>query len=223
MGFYKHGLLNIQTLGLGELDIDQFNIYMHKYVQMLKTFGKLIEIGFSDIDVKCQILKENQAKLAEKGEKVETLEQLLETEIKLGLGNVNGSNNKKKGFDKKSEYYTHIGSCRSAERLLRFMLLLLRIIQNMESNREESFSVCVRNAYDKELSRYHSFFLRNTVKGIFYLLPSRESFLINITNDWKDCNEEELYEMIKELIGNLEQATDYLTKFLKDRDHFELE
>lgn len=196
---------------------------MHKYVQMLKTFGKLVEIGFSDIDVKCNILKENQAKLTEKGETVETLEQLLDTEIKLGLGNVNGSNNKKKGFDKKSEWYTHIGSCRSAERLLRFMLFLLRIIENMDSNREESFSVCVRNAYDKELSRYHSFFLRNTVKGILYLLPSRETFMANITSDWKDCTEEELYEMIKELIVNLEKTTEYLTKFLKDRDHFELD
>ena len=141
----------------------------------------------------------------------------------MGLGKTNGSNNKSKGFDKKSQWYTHIGSCRSTERMLRFLLMLQSIIENMYNDREVSFTECVRNAYNQELSPYHGFILRNTIKGIFYILPSRETFLSNITKEWTIMQEEELYERMKLLINHGDTVTDHLLTFLKEREHFELE
>ena len=128
----------------------------------------------------------------------------------------------KLGFGKDSEHYLHIGSCRSAERLLRFLLFLQRIIENMKNNPEDSFSACWRSAYNKELANYHGFFLRNTVKGIFYLVPSRESFLKGITNDYADCPEEEIVPNMVKMIDNSEIVTSHLKNYLKERDHFEL-
>lgn len=189
---------------------------------MLKTMGKLVEVGFSDIVTKCKIIKENREKWAEKGEEIKSIEQLFEVEISYGLGMANGSNNKSLGFDKKSEFYKHIGSCRSFERLLRFILLLQRIIENLYNDDEESLSSAVRKAYDLELSRYHSFFLRNTVKGIFYLLPSRENFLKSITDDYTQCKEDEIKGHMKTMIDNSEVLTTYLVKFMKENDHFEI-
>lgn len=210
-------------IGCGQLDIDLFCEYLNQYVMMMKTFGKIVEIGFSDIITKCEIIKGNRDQLIAKGEEINSLESLLETEINMGLGKVTGSNNSKLGFDKQSQFYTYVGSCRSTERMLRFLLMLQRIIENMYNNREESFTVCVRNAYDKELSRYHGFILRNTVKGIFYILPSRETFLSGITKEWTIMNEETLYDRMKEMIDYGDVVTAYLLKFFKDRDHFELE
>eukprot|EP00344_Euplotes_crassus_P007010 CAMPEP_0197015250 /NCGR_PEP_ID=MMETSP1380-20130617/73476_1 /TAXON_ID=5936 /ORGANISM="Euplotes crassus, Strain CT5" /LENGTH=186 /DNA_ID=CAMNT_0042441019 /DNA_START=130 /DNA_END=690 /DNA_ORIENTATION=- len=184
--------------------------------------GKLVEVGFSDIITKCKIIKENREKWIEKGEEIKSVEQLFEVEISYGLGQANGSNNKSLGFDKKSEFYKHIGSCRSIERLLRFILLLQRIIENLHANKEESLSSAVRKAYDQELSRYHSFFLRNTVKGIFYLLPKRETFLKSITDDFTQCKEDEIEGHMKTMIDTSEVVTSYLIDFMKEQDHFEL-
>ena len=125
-----------------KIDIDLLCEYLYSYVLMLKTMGRLVELGFSDIITKSNIIKENREKFIEKGETIDCLEDLLEIEINNGLGQTNGSNNKKLGLGKNSEYYTHIGSCRSAERILRFLLLLQRIIENMLANKDESFGGC---------------------------------------------------------------------------------
>ena len=123
------------------IDIDVFVEYLRSYVLMLKTMGKLIEIGFADIVTKSKIIKENREKFNGKGENIESLEQLLELEIKLGLGKATGSN-AKLGFGKSHEYHTHIGSCRSAERLLRFLFMLQRVIENLYHNKEDNLGTC---------------------------------------------------------------------------------
>ena len=69
------------------------------------------------------------------GEIVENLEQLFDVEIEYGLGKSNGSNNKSLGFNKKSEFYSHIGSCRTTERILRFLFFLQRIIENFVNDK----------------------------------------------------------------------------------------
>lgn len=207
---------------VGSIDLDLLCEYWETFVLMLKTMGKLVEVGFSDIVTKCKIIKDNTAMWTEKGEEIKSVEQLFEVEISYNLGQANGSNNKSLGFDKKSEFYKHIGSCRSVERLLRFILLLQRIIENLYKDKEESLSSAVRKAYNDELSRYHSFFLRNTVKGIFYLLPSRAKFLKSITDDWTQCTEDEIEGHMKTMIDTSEVITSYLIKFMKDLDHFEL-
>ena len=79
---------------IGGIDIDILCEYLHWYVLMLKTMGKLIEIGFNEINSKWNLLKTNRDKFNAKGENIQTLEELLELEINLGLGKVNGSNNK---------------------------------------------------------------------------------------------------------------------------------
>mmetsp|Transcript_5580 Transcript_5580/g.5307 ORF Transcript_5580/g.5307 Transcript_5580/m.5307 type:complete len:191 (-) Transcript_5580:25-597(-) len=189
---------------------------------MLKKFGKLAELGFSDIITKCKIIKENREKWIEKGEEVKTVEQIFEVEISNGLGKATGSNNNKLGFDKNSEFYKHIGSCRSIERLLRFMLLMQRIIENLYNDKEEKVSTAVRKAYDQELSRYHSFFVRNTVKGIFYMLPNRDKFLRSIADDYTQFPEDEMEGHMKTLIDTSEVITSYIINFMKEHDHFEL-
>ena len=64
--------------------------------------------------------------------------------------------------------------------------------------------------------------MRNTCKGIFYLLPSREKFIKSISNDYADCPEEEIPDRMVTLIENSDKITAYLQNFLKDRDHLNL-
>ena len=122
----------------------------------------------------------------------------------------------------KSQFYKHIGSWRTTERVLRFLLLLQRIVENMYNNEQQSFGVCWRAAYDRELARYHNFFLRKTVKGILYLVPSRETFLKAITNDFVDWTREEIPRKMEILIENSNILTKYFKNFMKQRGLLEL-
>ena len=92
----------------------------------------------------------------------------------------------------------------------------------MANDEKESLSGAIRKAYNKELARYHSFLLRNTVKAILFLIPSREKFFKAITYDFTDCTEEEIAEHMKTLIENSQVTTAYLLEFMKEREHFEL-
>jgi hypothetical protein len=185
---------------------------------MLKTLGKLVEIGFSDVSTKAKILRENKAKLEAKGEDVSTIEKLLEKEVDLGLSKVNGSNNGKFKFPKTSEWHKHTGSCRTTERILRFLLFVETIMLNMYKNREESLTICIKNAYDKELAAHHNFFLRGAVKGIVYLLPDRDSFLNGLTKNSGPLSEETKYSLMNDVIQNSQILTSYLKEFMGERD-----
>ena len=92
----------------------------------------------------------------------------------------------------------------------------------MHKDREESLGSCVKNAYNKELSRFHGFIIRSAVKGIVYILPYRETFLDSVMGDEK-TDDENAYELMNELISNSKVLTDYLVKFLKDKGLFELD
>ena len=98
------------------LPVDKLITYLQHYVQLLKTLGKLVEIGksyyfnllniigFSDINAKSRILSQNQHKFEQKGEDVKTIQQLVDLEVNMGLGKVNGTNNSYQGIPKKSEF-----------------------------------------------------------------------------------------------------------------------
>ena len=61
--------------------------------------------------------------------------------------------------------------------------------------------ICIKNAYDKELGPYHNFLMRGAVKGIFYLLPDRDSFINGITESAGVKEENEKYNLMSELLG----------------------
>jgi hypothetical protein len=206
------------TDSIGAIDIDFLYKYLQKYVLMLKTMGKIVEIGFADVQSKSQILLDNKQKMIEEGLEVTTVEQLIDKEIEMGLKNVNGNNNSKHGIKKGDKYYTHIGGCRTTERVLRFLNFVVYIMENLYNNREDSLSKCVKGAYDKELAACHSFFLRNTIKGILFLLPSRDSFFTGVTKNSEEMTEEQKYDLIKHLIGDSLKLTNYINSFLKERD-----
>ena len=185
----------------GSIPVELFTGYLDQYVMLLKTMGKLVEIGFSDVSSKAEILRNNKKLMDDAGTPVNTIEELMEKEKFLGLGNVNGKNNSKKGFDKKSKYYKHIGSWRTMERMLRFLKFLKWILENLYNNREDSLRACIQDGYSKELGPYHNFFLRGIVKGILYLAPDRETFVNGITENIGHIDEEERY--VKVLIIRL--------------------
>lgn len=191
------------------LEVEMLTEYLQHYVRMLKTLGKLVEIGFSDINSKAKILKDNKQKFTQKGEKVDTIQELVETEVNLGLGKVNGSNNYYQGIPESSEFYKHVGSARTVERVLRFLMFVERIMENLYNNREESLTICIKNAYDKELGPHHGFLLRGAVKGIVYLLPDRDTFLNGLVNEEKmgKVDEERKYALMKEQLENSEKLT----------------
>ena len=208
---------------IGCLDINLLCEYLDQYVLMLKTLGKLVEIGFSDVSTKAKILRENKEKLEAKGEDVSTIEKLMEKEVELGLGKVNGSNNGKHKIPKSSEWYKHTGSCRTTERVLRFLLFVEGIMLNMYNKRDESLAICIKNAYDKELAAHHNFFLRGAVKGIVYLLPDRDSFLNSLTKNTGPLSEEAKYSLMNDVIINSQTLTSYLKEFMGERDLLNLD
>ena len=202
----------------GALEIDLLCQYLRQYVLMLKTLGKLVEIGFSDVAQKSTILQENKKKFEEKGAEIGTIEKLVEYEIELGLKNVNGNNNSKKGIKKGDEFYTHTGSCRTTERVLRFLAFVERIMENMHKDRKASLTTCVKGAYEDCLAAHHGFLLRNTIKGILYLLPNRDTFLNGVTESAGPMDDEKKYSLMNELIENSQKLTTYIREFLKERE-----
>ena len=206
---------------IGNIDIESFAKHMQILVNMLKLMGRLVEIGFSDIISKVDILFRNQKLLAEKGVVLNTLEECVKTEIELGIEQLNGSNNKKLGFKKGSEYEKYIGCSRTILRLYRFLLFVQRICEYLAKDRSDKFSSVISKAYSEVLAKHHSFLIRNASKGIMYLVPSRESFFKSIIGD-EEIDEEQLYEIIDQWILYSKIITDYLWEFYNERGLLEL-
>ena len=202
---------------IGKIDVELFEEYMELYVKLLKLMGKLVEIGFSDIIAKTKILKDNKKYFEEKGTPVGSCEELVETEILLGLEQLNGSNNKKKGFKKDSEWFKWVGSSRTLLRLNRFLLFVQNIVTGLVLDKEKSFKDIVKEAYSTELAPYHSFMIKTAVKGILYMMPNRESFLTSSIGE-DDLTHEQVYEMMDIAMQNVDKVTKYLSGFYEERN-----
>ena len=79
----------------GHISIELFTNYLEQYVLLLKSMGKIVEIGFADLTAKISILRNNKIKLENAGIPISTLEEIIEQEMKLGLSQLNGNNNLK--------------------------------------------------------------------------------------------------------------------------------
>ena len=80
---------------VGNITIELFTSYLEQYVLLLKSMGKIVELGFADLSAKINILRNNKKKLDDAGIPTSTIEELIEQETLLGLSNLNGSNNAK--------------------------------------------------------------------------------------------------------------------------------
>lgn len=79
----------------GRIRIDLFTSYLEQYVLLLKSMGKIVEIGFADLTAKISILRGNQESMEAAGIPVTTIEEIIEQEVRMGLSQLNGSNNSK--------------------------------------------------------------------------------------------------------------------------------
>jgi len=143
-------------------------------------------MGFSDITEKCQLMRKRLDEYPD----VESIQELLITEIQLEIHELNGDNNKKKGH-KKDEYSKYISACRTFLRLLWFLEYLIDVFENvMKDDGNGEIKKILGDSYNKVLAPHHGFLVRKAVgAALSFSNAGKVAHVVEIIFGYKEFNE----------------------------------
>lgn len=117
-----------------------------------------------------------------RGEKIESLQHLIEKEVALGVQELNGENNHKK-FKKDTWEYNYISTARTTLRNLWLMDFLEELMKLINEDKKSSLSHIGKQAYNKGLGPHHPWVVRQAAKVGFLAAPSRDTFIKSLGTD----------------------------------------
>jgi len=160
---------------------------MFDFTKFFKKISSALSMGFSDIVEKCGIMRTIFAENPD----TESIQELLNKELKLDIHKLNGDNNKKLGH-KKDQYSKYISACRTFLRLLWFLEYLTDAFEQiLQDDGTGEMKKILGNSYYKVLAPHHGFFVKKAV-GMALSLSSMGSVshVIEISLGHKKYNEE---------------------------------
>ena len=165
-----------------------------EFTKIFKKISSALSMGFSDITEKSELMR----KRIEEYPEVESIQELCNKEIELGIHKLNGNNNSSLGH-KEDKYSDYISACRTFLRLLWFLEYLITIFDNvMKDDGNGEMKKILGDSYQKVLSPHHTFLVRNAV-GIALAFSSAGSVahVVELIFGYKDFNEETKKEIKK--------------------------
>ena len=182
--FIKH--LEVLSNDLPKLRHFEFLVCMWELTKIFNQLGKSLSMAFSDITEKVNIwrslYKNNYPNHSD-------LQSVIEEEIKLGIQELNGENNKKKGHKKGvSIYHDYVSGARTLLRLIWFLDFMVNILKLL-LNTNDGFSTCCKNAYDKALGIYHPWYVRSAATLALSFASSSRKPVLKIlfgSENWDD-------------------------------------
>ena len=145
------------------------------FTKFFKQISSALSMGFSDITKKAQQMREKFEQYPD----AKDIQDLCEIEMKLGIHELNGNNNKEKGHGD-DKYSNYISACRTFLRLLWFLEYLLDIFECvLKDDGSGAIKTILGNSYDKVLAPRHSFIVRKAV-GIALTFSSAGTVAENV-------------------------------------------
>lgn len=161
-------------------DVNNLNLYyllrpIWEITKGFKTISSALSIGFSDITEKVQTWRSIYKTYYSD---CNTVQEIIEKEISLGIHECNGDNNSDKGHKKKTKYYEYISGTRTLLRLTWFLDFFVNILTNTLTLEKKDFSDCVKIAYEKALAPHHGWLVRKGASlGMSFVSGKREKGL----------------------------------------------
>ena len=190
-------------LSFAEIDLDNLNPYyvLSPIYDFTKFFAKIssgLSMGFKDITEKVNLMR----KILQQHPEIETIQQLVEKEMKLDIHKLNGENNAKKGHSK-GEYKHYTSGTRTFLRLLWFMEFLIHIFRKFEKVEKKSLKDLLKDAYNEVLAPRHKWIVRQAVGMALAFSGSSKREALKIIFGYEDFTEEAKAK-IKEVADKLE-------------------
>lgn len=164
---------------LVDLPIEPFCKAMNEYTKLLKLLGSAMSLAFSDITSKTAALMGHLQTY--KGQ-IKGLMTLIQLEIRIGVQNLSGENNKK--LTKNKNLWKYESGARTALRLLWFMDFLTVMFRELIQNPQFSYPKVVKIAYNEALGPHHELIYRLAAQAGFLVAPGREVFYTNFCGNF---------------------------------------
>lgn len=141
-------------------DLDHFNPFflLSPIYDFTKIFGRIssaLSMGFKDITEKVDLMRQ----IFKGYPDITNIQDLVLKEMELGIHELTGDNNEKKGH-KNDQYKKYVSGARTFLRLLWFMEFLIRIFRRLVTDDKKSLKDILQKAYDEVLSPRHSWLVR---------------------------------------------------------------
>lgn len=157
------GLLCYMRLQIFLRKWDQLCLWLFQVCNFITFYDDITNNFTIDITSKAAIIAQNKAFYAEKyGEKHESIQEMIEKEMSLGVESLNGENNHKLlKKDKKDQWeWTYTSTGRTVLRNLWLLDFLSTLMTLLHSKREMTFSGCAKEAYNVGLGPHHPWAIR---------------------------------------------------------------
>ena len=129
------------------------------FTKFFKKISSALSMGFSDITSKSEIIR----KKFQEYPYATDIQDLLNTEMQLGIHKLNGENNKSLGH-KKDQYAKYVSASRTFLRLLWFLEYLTDVFENvLKDDGNGEIKKILGDSYDKVLAPHHSFIVKRAV------------------------------------------------------------
>jgi len=157
------------------------------FTKFFKKISSALSLGFSDITEKSELMR----KRFEDHPDAESIQDLLDKEMKLDIHKLNGDNNSSLGH-KKDQYSKYISGCRTFLRLLWFLEYLIDVFDNvMKDDGNGEIKKILGKSYDKVLAPHHGFLVRKAVgMALSFSSAGNVSHVVEIIFGYKEFNEE---------------------------------
>jgi hypothetical protein len=177
-----------------DADIDCFAEAMWEFTKLFGHMGKTLELAFSDITTKAEILRKRAGEHPGMG-----LQTLIEKEVREGTSSLNGDNFSKFKVDTRYKNYT--SAARTTLRLMWFMDYVYEFMKLVDTERTESISVICKEAYERSLAPHHPWTIRSVAKISMMAAPSSRDKVFSML--WSGIEHEQVYRQIQEMMEKL--------------------
>ena len=148
------------------LDTDHINPYyficaIYEFTKAFSAFSSALSMGFSDITDKCNTWRD-LFKNYFSDENYVDMQAVMVKEVEMNFHMLNGENNSKYGHKKGTPFYTYVSGCRTMIRLSWFLEFLYTTLNNM-LNTNDTFSSCIKKAYQDVLAPHVGWIIRTSV------------------------------------------------------------
>lgn len=191
---------------------------IYEYTKFFAKISSGLSMGFSDITKKVQQMREKFLEYPEATD----IQDLLNTEIKLGIHQLNGDNNSDLGHGK-DQYKKYCSASRTFLRLMWFLEYLIRIFDKvLNDDGKGEVKKILGDSYDEVLAPRHKWIVRKAV-GVALALGGGGDInnFVNIIFSTPKLNEEAKGKIL-EIVGLMKVIWEECNSFYKEKNMLDL-
>lgn len=213
----------VKKMDVAIKDLEHLNPYyvlspVYDFTKFFSKISSALHMGFSDITEKVEIMRKLYK---DRHSDCNTIQELIEKEIKLGIHMLNGDNNDHHG-QKKGEYKKYVSGTRTFLRLLWFMEFLIHIFKKLLTETTLSMKEILKNSYEEVLAPRHLWIVRTAVNASLTFTGASKEKAVDIIFHCKEGTPE-ANKKIKDVLEELEKIWKAGNYYYEKNDLLKLE